>query len=73
MALLQEAQKEKHFDLRVVERNLSRNVIKKSELDQFLKSLPDDAEAGIYGDEEEQTTLDAQLDGAGSEEPLATT
>lgn len=34
----------KQFDLRLLRRNLDQGVIKKEELDKYLKSLPDDSE-----------------------------
>lgn len=64
MALLSEATKEKYFDLRVMERNLSRGLIKKAEADQVLKSLPDDAEFGVYGEEEKTEELAADESGS---------
>jgi hypothetical protein len=44
MALLHESTAEKKFDTRMIERNLQRGRLQASDLDQFLKTLPDDAE-----------------------------
>lgn len=44
MALLHEAIDEKRYDIRVVERNVDRGVIKSEEADKVSKALPDDSE-----------------------------
>jgi hypothetical protein len=44
MALLHESVDSKKLDVRMVERNIARGVIKADDLKQSLKTLPDDAE-----------------------------
>ncbi len=43
MSLLNDAVQDKKFDTRVIERNLSRNLVRQDEYNQFVKTLPDDA------------------------------
>jgi hypothetical protein len=43
MSLLNDAVQDKKFDTRVIEKNLSRSLVRQDEYDKFLKSLPDDA------------------------------
>jgi hypothetical protein len=43
MSLLHDAVQEKKFDTRVIEKNLSRNLVRQDEYDKFVKSLPDDS------------------------------
>lgn len=44
MSLLHDAVQDKKFDTRVIEKNLSRSLVRQEEYDKFLKSLPDDAD-----------------------------
>jgi hypothetical protein len=44
MSLLHESVDSKKLDVRMVERNTARGVIKADDLDKSLKSLPDDAD-----------------------------
>ncbi|OFZ79679.1 MAG: hypothetical protein A2583_06690 [Bdellovibrionales bacterium RIFOXYD1_FULL_53_11] len=44
MALLREAVEEKHFDTRVVERNVQRAMVEHDDVQKMLKNLPDDTE-----------------------------
>lgn len=44
MTLLNEAVNAKTLDIRLIERNLSRNVITSRDYEQVLGALPDDAE-----------------------------
>jgi hypothetical protein len=48
MSLLHEAIHEKKFDVRMLERNLVRNVVTDKEAKTFLESLPDDSENAAY-------------------------
>jgi hypothetical protein len=48
MTLLHEAVEAKKFDVRVIERNVARNVISAADTDKVAKALPDDAEAGEW-------------------------
>ena len=48
MTLLDEALDEKKFDIRNLERKISRNTIDKSIVDESLKNLPDDADNATY-------------------------
>jgi hypothetical protein len=48
MSLLHEAIHEKKFDVRMLERNLVRNVVTDKEAKTFLDSLPDDSENAAY-------------------------
>jgi hypothetical protein len=44
MALLNEAVKNKKFDIRVIERNVQRGVVSQEEANRAQRDLPDDAE-----------------------------
>ena len=44
MALLSEKMKEKFFDVRMIQRGMSKGTHTQAEVDKFLKNLPDDAE-----------------------------
>ncbi len=44
MALLHEAVEAKKFDVRVLERNVSRGVIHADDVEKLVKKLPDDSE-----------------------------
>jgi hypothetical protein len=44
MSLLHEAISEKKFDVRMLEKNLVRNVVSDKEVKSFIDQLPDDAE-----------------------------
>jgi nitrogen regulatory protein PII len=44
MSLLHEAISEKKFDVRMLEKNLVRNVVSDKEVKTFIDQLPDDAE-----------------------------
>jgi hypothetical protein len=48
MSLLHEAIQDKKFDVRMLERNLVRNVVTDKEAKTFIDSLPDDAENAAY-------------------------
>jgi hypothetical protein len=48
MTLLHEAVEAKKFDVRVIERNVARNVISAADADKNAKALPDDAEASEW-------------------------
>jgi hypothetical protein len=48
MSLLHEAIHEKKFDVRMLERNLVRNVVTDKEAKTFVESLPDDAENATF-------------------------
>lgn len=48
MTLLHEAVEAKKFDVRVIERNVARNVITAADTDRIAKALPDDSEAGEW-------------------------
>lgn len=48
MTLLHDAVEAKKFDVRVVERNLTRGLITTDELDKAGKKLTDDAEGGDW-------------------------
>lgn len=48
MTLLHEAVEAKKYDVRVIERNVARNVIAAADVDKVVKGLPDDAEAGDW-------------------------
>jgi hypothetical protein len=48
MTLLHEAVEAKKFDVRLIERNVARNVLTAAEAEKAAKSLPDDAEAGEW-------------------------
>jgi hypothetical protein len=37
----EEVKDARHFDVRIVERNIKRGIITRKEYDRFLKSLPD--------------------------------
>ncbi|MBU6376314.1 MAG: hypothetical protein KGQ59_09990 [Bdellovibrionales bacterium] len=43
MALLHESIADKKFDTRMIERNVQRGQLNASEVDKFLKDLPDDS------------------------------
>jgi hypothetical protein len=43
MALLQDALQEKKFDIRLMERNISRGLLNDDEVQKALKQLPDDS------------------------------
>lgn len=44
MSLLHEAIDQKKFDVRMLEKNLVRNVVSEKEVKSFVDQLPDDAE-----------------------------
>lgn len=44
MTLLHDAIENKKFDNRIIERNLTRNVISQADADKVSQKLPDDAE-----------------------------
>jgi hypothetical protein len=44
MSLLHEAIDQKKFDVRMLEKNLVRNVVSEKEVKSFIDQLPDDAE-----------------------------
>ena len=48
MTLLHEAVEAKKLDTRMIERNLTRNVITADEAAKALKALPDDADGGEW-------------------------
>jgi len=48
MSLLHEAINEKKFDVRMLERNLVRNVVTDKEAKTFVESLPDDSENAAF-------------------------
>jgi hypothetical protein len=48
MALLHEAVEEKKFDVRVVERNITKGVISSDEAKKALNQLPDDGENATF-------------------------
>ena len=48
MSLLHEAVEQKKFDVRMVERNVSRGIVQASDVQQSISSLPDDAEFAEY-------------------------
>jgi hypothetical protein len=48
MALLHESVEKKKMDVRMIERNVTRGVISQSDVDQSLKSLPDDSENATH-------------------------
>ena len=50
MALLSEASKEKEFDVRMINRGLSKGLITQDEVEKHKKSLSDDAETADYID-----------------------
>ena len=48
MSLLHESINEKKFDVRMLERNLVRNVVTDKEAKSFIDQLPDDAENAAF-------------------------
>jgi len=44
MALLHESVEFKKLDVRLIERNITRGVLRREDLEESLKTLPDDAE-----------------------------
>jgi hypothetical protein len=44
MSLLHDAVTQKKFDVRSLEKNLTRGVVKSDEVEKHLKSLPDDSD-----------------------------
>lgn len=48
MKLLKEAEQEKRFDARVVERNLQRNIVSHDEMKSHVSGLPDDSHLGEW-------------------------
>lgn len=44
MALLHESVDQKKFDTRIAQRNIERGILRPEELDQFVKTIPDDSE-----------------------------
>lgn len=44
MVLLFDSVESKKLDVRLIERNINRGVLKPEELDEAIKNLPDDAE-----------------------------
>ena len=48
MTLLHEAVDSKKLDVRVVERNIERGVVRPQDADQALKNLQDDADNAMY-------------------------
>ena len=48
MSLLHEAINEKKFDVRMLERNLVRNVVTDKEAKTVVESLPDDSENAAF-------------------------
>ncbi|MGE0615368.1 MAG: hypothetical protein AB7P04_06985 [Bacteriovoracia bacterium] len=48
MVLLDEAIAGKKFDTRLVEKNVNRSVVKSTDVDTFLKGLPDDSENATW-------------------------
>lgn len=48
MTLLHEAFEAKKFDVRLLEKNVSRNKLNSNDVDAYLKQLPDDAENAEY-------------------------
>lgn len=48
MSLLHEAIQEKKLDVRMLEKNLVRNVVTDKEVKQAMQSLPDDSENAAY-------------------------
>ena len=48
MALLHESVDQKKFDTRISQRNIERSLLRPEELDQFVKSLPDDSENATF-------------------------
>ena len=63
MTLLHEAVDAKKLDVRLVERNLARNVVTSAEYEQNTKMLPDDAENAEYVSID--SLMEDQLDDAG--------
>lgn len=47
MPLLHDSTNEKKFDVRMVERNVTRGQVTQDEIDRVLKSLPDDSANAI--------------------------
>ena len=60
MALLNEALQDKKFDVRVLEKNLSRGVIQDDEAQKLLKQLPDDSANAEWVNIEELEKGDAE-------------
>lgn len=48
MTLLHDAVEAKKFDIRTVERNMTRGVVSADEVEKAVKKLPDDTEAGDW-------------------------
>ena len=48
MSLLHESIQNKKFDVRMVDKNLVRNVVTDKEVKTFLEQLPDDSENAAY-------------------------
>jgi hypothetical protein len=43
MPLLRNAVEQKKFDIRLIEKNVTRGVVSQEETEKYLKSLPDDS------------------------------
>lgn len=62
MVLLYDSVDSKKLDVRLIERNINRGVLKPEELDEAIKNLPDDAENAdwvnldLLAEEEDLTT-----------------
>lgn len=65
MALLHESVDSKKLDVRMVERNIARGVVKDEDLAKSLKSLPDDSENAEWVNID---TLTLDLDDSDSED-----
>ncbi len=59
MSLLKEATEEKRFDIRIIERNLTRNIISDDELHDVESNLPDDSANAEWVNPEELDDEDA--------------
>ena len=53
MTLLHDATQEKKFDVRTIERGLSRGVLSQDEVQKHTKELPDDSESADWVNPEE--------------------
>ena len=48
MSLLHDGILEKKYDVRVIEKNLTRGVVSDQEVKKFVEQLPDDSENAVY-------------------------
>jgi hypothetical protein len=66
MKLLKEATEEKKFDIRVVEKNITRGLTRADEYQKFLKELPDEAANAEWVNVEELHNQEESGNGASS-------